>query len=107
MRVAQVTRFGGPEVLVTTEVPDPMAAPGDVVIDVSVADTLFVETQIRKGWGREFFSFELPYVPGARSAGRCWPSAREWTGAGSAVASWRARAAAVATPSRPWCPSKR
>ncbi|WP_405141044.1 zinc-binding dehydrogenase [Sphaerisporangium sp. NBC_01403] len=70
MRVAQVTRFGGPEVLVTTEVPDPMAAPGDVVIDVSVADTLFVETQIRKGWGREFFSFELPYVPGGAVGGQ-------------------------------------
>ncbi|WP_424535881.1 zinc-binding dehydrogenase [Sphaerisporangium viridialbum] len=70
MRVAQVTRFGGPEVLVTTEVPDPVAAPGEVVIDVSVADTLFVETQIRKGWGREFFSFEPPYVPGGAVGGQ-------------------------------------
>jgi NADPH2:quinone reductase len=37
MRVVQVTRFGGPEVLVTSEEPDPVAGPGQVVVDVSVA----------------------------------------------------------------------
>ncbi|MEV7964637.1 zinc-binding dehydrogenase [Sphaerisporangium sp. NPDC088356] len=70
MRVAQVKRFGGPEVLETTEVPDPVAGPGEVVIDVSVADTLFVETQIRTGWGRQFFSAEPPYVPGGGVGGQ-------------------------------------
>ncbi|MEU8266606.1 zinc-binding dehydrogenase [Sphaerisporangium sp. NPDC049002] len=70
MRVAQVTRFGGPEVLETVEVPDPVAGPGQVVIDVSVADTLFVETQIRMGWGRDFFPDEPPYVPGGAVGGQ-------------------------------------
>jgi NADPH2:quinone reductase len=41
MRTALVTRFGAPEVLVTDEAPDPVAGPGEVVIDVAVADVLW------------------------------------------------------------------
>ncbi|MFD7900364.1 zinc-binding dehydrogenase [Streptomyces sp. NPDC059743] len=69
MRVAQVTAYGGPEVLVTAVAPDPVAGPGEVVIAVSAVDTLFVETQIRTGWGREFFSVRPPYVVGSGVAG--------------------------------------
>ncbi|MGW0732175.1 zinc-binding dehydrogenase [Streptomyces sp. NPDC002851] len=67
MRVAQVTKFGGPEVLETAEVPDPVAEPGEVVIDVAYVDTIFVETQVRAGAG--FFPVEPPYVPGGGVAG--------------------------------------
>jgi NADPH2:quinone reductase len=35
MRVVQAARFGGPEVLVPSEAPDPLAGPGQVVVDVS------------------------------------------------------------------------
>ncbi|QXE36134.1 zinc-binding dehydrogenase [Streptomyces sp. GMY02] len=69
MRVARVTAFGGPEVLVTDEAADPVAGPGEVLIAVSAVDTLFVETQIRMGWGREFFSVRPPYVLGGGVAG--------------------------------------
>lgn len=69
MRVVQVTRFGDPEVLVLSEAPDPVAGPGQVVIDVSVADVLFIDTQIRSGWGAEYFAVKSPYVPGAGVAG--------------------------------------
>jgi NADPH:quinone reductase len=69
MRVVQATRFGGPEVLVTTEMADPIAGPGQVVVDVAVAPVLFVETQIRRGWGREWFPVTPPYVPGNGVAG--------------------------------------
>lgn len=31
---------------------------------------LFVETQIRSGWGREYFTVEPPYVPGDGVAGQ-------------------------------------
>ena len=68
MRAIQATRFGGPEVLVTSEATDPVAGPGQVVVEVSVADTLFVETQIRRGVA-EWFSVEPPYVPGGGVAG--------------------------------------
>jgi NADPH2:quinone reductase len=69
MRAVEVTRFGGPEVLVPRELPDPAAGPGQVVIAVSVVDTLFVETQIRRGWGGEYFTVQPPYVPGNGVAG--------------------------------------
>jgi NADPH2:quinone reductase len=70
MRVAEVERFGDPEVLVTKQVPDPVAGRGEVVVEVSAVDTLFVETQIRRGWGREFFLVQPPYVPGGGVAGQ-------------------------------------
>jgi NADPH2:quinone reductase len=69
MRVVQATRFGGPEVLATAEATDPVAGPGQTVIGVSVADVLFVDTQIRRGQHRRYFTVEPPYVPGAGVAG--------------------------------------
>ncbi|GAA3078746.1 zinc-binding dehydrogenase [Streptosporangium carneum] len=70
MRVVQVTRFGGPEVLVPSEAPDPVAGPEQVVVDVSVAGMTFVETQIRRGVDRWHSRPALPYVPGGTVAGR-------------------------------------
>ncbi|MFY2562833.1 zinc-binding dehydrogenase [Corallococcus terminator] len=64
MRAIQVARFGGPEVLEPREVPEPKPGADEVLIDVSFADIIFVETQIRSGWGREFFKVSPPYVPG-------------------------------------------
>jgi len=69
MQVALVTRFGPPEVLVTREVADPAAGPGEVVIDVTAADVLWVETRIREGAAREYFDVRPPYVPGNAVAG--------------------------------------
>ncbi|MFC4608236.1 zinc-binding dehydrogenase [Streptomyces maoxianensis] len=69
MRVAQVNEFGGPEVLVTTEIPDPVAGPGEAVVAVCVVDTIFVETQIRSGTFGEHFPVQPPYVPGGGIAG--------------------------------------
>jgi NADPH2:quinone reductase len=70
MRVGLVTRFGGPEVLVTSEVPDPVPGPGEVVIAVTAADVLWVETAIRRGQGGPHFDVIPPYVPGGAVAGR-------------------------------------
>ncbi|MFD0886020.1 alcohol dehydrogenase catalytic domain-containing protein, partial [Streptosporangium algeriense] len=70
MRVVRVTRFGGPEVLVPGEAPDPVAGPGQVVIEVSVVGVTFVETQIRRGVDRWHDKPALPYVPGGTVAGR-------------------------------------
>ncbi|MDJ0466331.1 zinc-binding dehydrogenase [Streptomyces sp. H27-C3] len=68
MRAIQVTEFGGPEVLVETELPDPVAGPGEVVVGVAVVDTIFLETQIRESWGPQF-GVTPPYVPGGSAAG--------------------------------------
>ncbi|MEV6040977.1 zinc-binding dehydrogenase [Nonomuraea sp. NPDC052116] len=70
MRVVRVTGFGGPEVLVPGEAPDPVAGPGQVVVEVAVAGVTFVETQIRRGTDRWHARPELPYVPGGLVAGR-------------------------------------
>lgn len=69
MRVAQVERFGGPEVLVPAELPDPVAGPDEVVIAVDHIDTLFVQTQIRAGAFGEYFDVAPPYVPGGGVSG--------------------------------------
>ncbi|MFE2967653.1 zinc-binding dehydrogenase [Streptomyces sp. NPDC059340] len=69
MRAVQVKEFGGPEVLVPVELPDPVPGPGEVVIDVAYVDTIFVETQVRTGWGREWFRVAPPYVPGGGVSG--------------------------------------
>ncbi|WP_329108686.1 zinc-binding dehydrogenase [Micromonospora sp. NBC_01699] len=70
MRVVQAVRFGGPEVLVPGQAPDPVAGPGQVVVDVAVAGMTFVETQIRRGTDRWHERPRLPYVPGGLVAGR-------------------------------------
>ncbi|MFF3570876.1 zinc-binding dehydrogenase [Nocardia jiangxiensis] len=69
MYVVEAKSFGGPEVLVATEVPDPVAGPGQVVVDVAAADVMFLDVRLRGGWGRDFFPVEPPYVPGGAVAG--------------------------------------
>ena len=69
MRVVEVTEFGGPEVLVPREAPEPVAGPGKAVIEVALAEILFLDTQLRSGWGREYFDIRPPFVPGAGVAG--------------------------------------
>jgi NADPH2:quinone reductase len=68
MRAVEVAQFGGPEVLIIGEAPDPVPRPGEVVIDVAVADVLWVETLIRRGMGGQFFPVRPPYRPGAADA---------------------------------------
>jgi NADPH2:quinone reductase len=70
MRVVRVTRFGGPDVLVTTEAPSPVARPGHAVVDVLVADVLLVDAVIRRGLGVDYFPVRPPYIPGNGVAGR-------------------------------------
>ncbi|MFI9413166.1 zinc-binding dehydrogenase [Nocardia gamkensis] len=69
MRAVQASEFGGPEVLVVRELPEPTAGPGEVVVDVAAADVMFLDTRLRSGWGTDFFAIELPYVPGGAIAG--------------------------------------
>ena len=69
MRVIEVARFGGPEVLTVVEVPDPVPGPGDVVVAVAAADVLWVDTMIRCGAGGDYFAVRPPYRPGAGVAG--------------------------------------
>jgi len=67
--VISVGRFGGPEVLLPASAPDPVAAPGEVVIAASASDVMFVDTMIRSGRGVGFFPIRPPYVPGGGVVG--------------------------------------
>jgi NADPH2:quinone reductase len=69
MRTIQVTRFGGPEVLRLTEAPDVEPGAGELLVHVAVSEVLFLDTQLRAGWGGEFFDVQPPFVPGAGVAG--------------------------------------
>jgi NADPH2:quinone reductase len=69
VRVIQATRFGDPGVLAVREAPEPFPGAGEVVVGVSIAPVLFLETQLRRGWGREWFPVEPPYVPGGGVGG--------------------------------------
>jgi NADPH2:quinone reductase len=67
VRAIQITEFGGPEVLKLTELPDPVAGDGEVLIRVSSAGVNFADTHQRtKTYLRQA---ELPLVPGAEVAG--------------------------------------
>lgn len=69
MIAVRVEQLGGPEVLVPVRVPAPVARAGEVVVEVAAVHVLFVETQLRRGWGHEHFDMRPPYVPGGAVAG--------------------------------------
>ena len=69
MRAVVVPRFGGPDVLELTEVPDPVPGPGDLLVDVAVAGVGWLDTLVRRGKGPDFVEAEPPYVPGGAVAG--------------------------------------
>jgi NADPH2:quinone reductase len=65
MQAIVVNEFGGPEVLEPTEMPDPEASAGEVVIEVELAGITFVETQLRAGRApRPEMLPTLPWIPG-------------------------------------------
>ncbi|MGH8964432.1 MAG: zinc-binding dehydrogenase [Actinomycetes bacterium] len=70
MRAIQVAEFGGPDVLRPAELADPQAGPGQVVVGLAAADVIYLDVLLRRGWGRDFFPREPPYVPGGGGAGR-------------------------------------
>jgi NADPH2:quinone reductase len=63
MRAVWLREFGEPEVLTLGEAPDPVAGPGQVVVDVDFVNITFVETQFR-ATGRGPFGVTLPMIPG-------------------------------------------
>lgn len=63
MRAVWLREFGAPEVLALGEAPDPVAGPGQVVVDVEFVNITFVETQFR-ATGAGPFAPTLPMIPG-------------------------------------------
>jgi NADPH:quinone reductase len=68
MRAIQVSEFGGPEVLVPTELPDPQPAEGLVLIDVDAAGVNYADTH--QAENTYLAPAKLPLVPGGEVVGR-------------------------------------
>ncbi len=56
-------QFGGPELLVAEETPDPVAGPGQALLRVRFASVAFIETRLRAGDAGPY-RLELPAIPG-------------------------------------------
>lgn len=67
MRCIQILRFGGPEVLEVADVPEPTAAPGMRVYDVSAAGVNYADTHQTED--SYLAPQRLPLVPGAEFVG--------------------------------------
>lgn len=69
MRAAIVTRFGAPDVIQVSEIPDPTPGPGEVSIDVTRAAVGLVDVFIRQGLYKDReVPPQPPYVPGLEVA---------------------------------------
>jgi NADPH:quinone reductase-like Zn-dependent oxidoreductase len=67
MRAAAFREYGGPEVLRTEELPDPVPGRDDVVVHVAACGVNHSDLDSRAGVSR--WTFELPFVLGAEFAG--------------------------------------
>ena len=65
MKAAYFMKNGGPEVLEYGELPDPVAAQGQVLVDVHAASVNAADWKTRSGYHRPTKVF--PYIPGAIS----------------------------------------
>jgi NADPH2:quinone reductase len=68
MRAILVTAFGGPEVLELTDVPEPVAGPGQLLLSVDRAGVNYADTH--QAENSYLSRTTLPLVPGAEVAGR-------------------------------------
>ena len=81
MHVAEVTAFGGPEVLQLTERPDPAPAPGEVVVRIRAANVNPTDLGVRSGQARTRMpDLRPPFVPGWDLAGEVTAVGSEATG---------------------------
>jgi NADPH:quinone reductase-like Zn-dependent oxidoreductase len=67
VKAIQISEFGGPEVMQLTELPDPEASDGQIVVDVARAGVNFADTHVTRN--DYLAKQELPLVPGGEIAG--------------------------------------
>jgi len=67
MRAVRIDEFGGPEVLVPVEVPDPVAGPGEVLVRIAAAGVNRADALIRAGLYHR--AGRPPLIPGVEAAG--------------------------------------
>jgi NADPH:quinone reductase-like Zn-dependent oxidoreductase len=69
MKAASLDRFGGPEVLHYGDVPDPVAAAGEVVVDVHAATVNAADWKFRAGEYTRHANVKFPQIPGRDFSG--------------------------------------
>jgi NADPH:quinone reductase-like Zn-dependent oxidoreductase len=69
MKAAFFDRFGGPEVLQYGDLPNPVAAPGEVVIDVVAASVNAADWKFRSGEYTRHAEAKFPLIPGRDFSG--------------------------------------
>ncbi|MCB0884964.1 MAG: alcohol dehydrogenase catalytic domain-containing protein, partial [Propionibacteriaceae bacterium] len=65
MKAVIATAAGGPEVLEYTDVPEPVAGPGQVLVKVDAAGVNFIDTYRRSG----IYKMNFPHVVGSEGSG--------------------------------------
>ena len=79
MRVIEIERLGGPEVLSAAERKAPEPGPGQIVVQVAAAGVNYMDIYQREGVGG--YRSPLPFVPGGEGAGTVTAVAEGVTGA--------------------------
>ena len=69
MKAVYLERFGGPEVLQYGDLPDPVAGPGEVVIDVAAASVNAADWKFRSGQYARHSAAKFPLIPGRDFSG--------------------------------------
>jgi NADPH:quinone reductase-like Zn-dependent oxidoreductase len=69
MKAVYLERFGGPEVLQYGDLPDPVAGPGEVVIDVAAASVNAADWKFRSGQYARHSGAKFPLIPGRDFSG--------------------------------------
>lgn len=67
MKAAYFMKYGGPEVMEYGDVPDPVAGPGEVLVDVHAASVNGADWRVRAGRYAPITTF--PYIPGRDFSG--------------------------------------
>ena len=67
MKAAYIERLGGPEVLKFGDMPDPVAGPGEVVVDIVAASVNGADWKVREGTSGQIARF--PYILGRDFSG--------------------------------------
>lgn len=69
MKAARITAYGDWSVFSVDEVPDPVAGPDDVVIDIAACGLNPLDWKVRRGFLKGFLPFEMPWIIGWDVAG--------------------------------------
>jgi NADPH:quinone reductase-like Zn-dependent oxidoreductase len=69
MKAAYIEKFGGPEVLQYGDLPDPVAGPGEVVVDVHASTVNAADWKFRAGEYARHSNVVFPQIPGRDFSG--------------------------------------